>query len=539
MTLSLYPSYTPVNPQIRKQRQGRVHGGLVVKDRYDDELENKRNNSPEIKRIESQMEAWRIRGYSPSSTLLNNIQEVMKSINRLPGKLRSVAMGSIRGFKIDHKHVFNWLPGIQGHIEKLRNKSTERVDYIDYDEGTIPVRFVHYTIAKPKAKDGKFHIVMFGDPGYPNGTLDYNIHASRYLSKQNEEPIDAVLLTGDLLYASNEHDKQSSFLHDGDARLMGMNVLRPYHTFIRDKTPVFKCLGNNDIADGQGDALLNYMNLPHYYQVTFGDDSYGDALDLFVLDEASFSQRDAKDLDQKEKTTFYTHQSKRLIAEQQHWLKEAIDQSVREHPDRRRVILKHFPANGISASVKDKFYMAARLFTLGESYWKVDGILTGHEHQYANIDLTYKNDANRYNADSDTSSQDLFNSPLKKSVPQITLGSSSHVEPLSVKEAALKQDVGFVRTGDDNRLMPPMDPNMLALYTGFLWLTAESNDHSDDGEAHVVSHFVQPPMTLSGSFWGSRVMSGLHTSNDKDDGYHPNYFKVFDRTELKQRDPST
>ncbi|XVJ51006.1 MAG: hypothetical protein HEQ32_02510 [Vampirovibrio sp.] len=450
--------------------------------------------------------------YALSPSWHTNVERLKYWILDLGTQIRSNTMGSIRNIRYNFEPVMNRLmPGIQDWINQDL-KVRDDTKTIKIGTKVIPVRFVQYHLKKAKNADGIFRVPFFGDTGYPNSTLQYNIDGSIALAKAQGHQMDAAIILGDLLYPPNEHYRNNTAYDSGDVRLMWRHVGKPFQHFIRNKTPVFSVLGNNDAQLGQEDVLAHFMSVPRYYQV-----SLGDSADLFFLDENAFSTIQAKNMDQLYKTNHFTEAYTALKEAQLYWLEAALKESKAKHPDRKRIILKHFPDIPADPHVADHPFMVQKRHTFDrfltdEATYGVTGVMNGHEHHMAMQSLSHT-------VDEAGQVQAVPNPTL-----HFTLGSTSHGEPLP---AHMKNHTYIAQRMINTAMASPQSPSLIQTDTGFGLLEVNPTT----GEIHI--NFIQPPLTNDTYYHGERVNVGeMDPEDEHGDRYRLILRMLFERGAL-------
>lgn len=445
------------------------------------------------------------------------VRKIAYDVLGFPSKALGLVMGGIRGVRINHKHVFNWLPGIQGHINKLHtvNKNLKTGELlapykVRVRENMVEVPFHHYQIDKPRSADGRWRLAVFGDPGYKNATLDANTAGYRALMEQQGHKTDAVILLGDVLYAANQRDKHNAFLKSGDMRLLRSNLYEPYKPFIKEKVPLLYTVGNNDSDMGHEDALLAYLNQPRYYQVSLGNDA-----DLFVVDTASWSASAAEKLDHRYNTTRYSTLWEEYATAQQHWLKLVTANSKRDFPERKRILINHFPISSNDDSKKAGFGIPRREYfeelINNRQVYGIDGVINGHEH------LASAKSLGVYDTLTSLVTGNNIPEP-ENSILQFTNGCTSHYEPNDIKNAHL-QIPNFARLeANTNRHLKSQPIEALSSNTGFGLLEFAP------GKGWYSQ--VSIPMSNSTYYHGHQLDPGERFDNSPNNQEHPNRFKV-------------
>jgi hypothetical protein len=484
-------SLSPVAPSVlSRQRTGATVASPEMQ-RFLQSLQE----SPDWKASEHLMQdAAKHLNYALSPSWHTTLERLKYWILDLGTQIRSNAMGSIRNIRYDFEPVMNrFMPGIQDWINQDL-KVRDDTKTIKIGTRSIPVRFVQYHLKKAKNADGVFRVSFFGDTGYPNSTLQYNIDGSIALAKARGHHIDAAIILGDLLYPPNEHYRDNTAYDSGDARLMWRHVGKPFQQFVRHKIPIFSVLGNNDAQVGQEDVLAHFMSVPRYYQV-----SLGDSADLFFLDDNAFSTIQAKDMDRLHKTTHFTEAYTALKEAQLHWLDLALKESKAQHPDRKRIIIQHFPNMKTDPHAADSSFMAQRRRTLDrfltdEATYGVAGVMNGHEHHMAMQSLSHTVDeAGQVHA-------------VPNPTLHFTLGSTSHCELLP---AYMKNQAYVAQRMMNMGLAPPQSPSLIQTDTGFGLLEVNPST----GEIHI--NFIQPPLTNDTYYHGERVNVGEMAPEDE------------------------
>jgi 3',5'-cyclic AMP phosphodiesterase CpdA len=147
---------------------------------------------------------------------------------------------------------------------------------------------------------------------------------------------DAIVTTGDNVYPY------------GSQEFLEFSWARPFGWVDEDELPVYPTLGNHDVDADDGEAVMEYFDMPgRYYSVTFGN------ADVFLLDGTRASD-----------------------AEQLAWLEDGLASSQA----RWQIAVTHFPP--YSCSRKGGDAAALENFVPLFSEYGVDLVLSGHEHNY-------------------------------------------------------------------------------------------------------------------------------------------------------------
>jgi predicted phosphodiesterase len=535
----------PVHAATVQKRQGRN----LSTDAYKAMLERMKHSDAEWQRMELQVfkrnpktqayeytspglaKAFRAFDFAGKPATMT-LKAIMRRIKRVPLQVRSYVMGTLRGIRFRHQYPFHWMPGIQNHIARLHTVnhhiSTGKKETIVFKGKPLDVPFHHFQLAAPKSKDGTWNIPVFGDPGYPNGTLQANVDTSHILLEQLGYKADAVILTGDVGYASNQRDKPNSLTKSGDTRLLRTNLYEPYKKYLKEKAPLFMSLGNNDSDMGHDVQYLNYLNLPRHYQV-----SLGDKVDLFFVDTATWSPTDARRLDKRYNTTHYSEKWDEYSTIQQHWLNKALEESKTFFPNRKRLIISHFPISPLDES-RSASYVAARrdyfenIINRYETYG-VDGFINGHVHQASAQTLGgYKTMGTMKQPSGADSSLQPDNTVL-----QITNGCSSHYEYPDPKNAFSIDTVHAAQAAFNAPYVKPMPTEALFSDTSFGLLQYK------DGQVTYAQ--VAPPMNEYTCYDGDPVMlgnpyAGPHFRDDQPtDGEHKTWSDASSQLEHVER----
>jgi hypothetical protein len=449
--------------------------------------------------------------YTNKSTWKRRLEGIVYGIKRLWTRLRSDVMGLIRGIRVNHKHIMNrFMPGIQDWIHKGL-KTQNAVEMIKVKGRSIPVHFITFELPKAKSADGVHRIAIFGDPGFNNATLEMNVDGSIALANDKKQALDAVFLTGDSLYSPNEYDKNNARRSSGDTRSFHSNIGAVYQDFIKNRIPVFSPMGNNDNDQGHAAAFANYMSLPRYFKVVAGD------CEFFFVDETSMSTLEVSNLDKRFKTTHYTQEAHDLKEAQLHWLDKALSESKQAHPNRKRILVKHFPVVFTNPEVNDKNYYALRrtsfdpFFENHEKYG-LTAVLNGHEHLFGAAKIDHIMGA------------DGIPKPLERVISQYTLGSSSHTEPWASHEAYMcdwEKRTWFER----NTLRLPQTPGALWSDTGFGMIEVDGSPTEDGKPANVWMNYIKPPAGRGLHYHGSEV-NPINPGDEE----HPDRFRLIYRS---------
>ena len=448
--------------------------------------------------------------YTDKASWKTRLEALAYWVKNLWVRLRSDVMGMIRGIRFNHKHIMNrFMPGIQDWIHK-ELKTQNRIEMHSVRGRSIPVHFTTFELPKPKSPDGAYHLALFGDPGFQNSTLQMNVDGSIALAKTKGQKIDAVILTGDVLYATNEYNKNNARRSSGDSRSFWSNVGAVYNQFIKEKVPIFTAIGNNDADQGHTDAFAKFMSLPRYFNLIAGD------VEFFFVDETIMSAADMTALDKLHKTTHYTQTAKDLNEAQLYWLDKALRESKQAHPNRKRILVKHFPMVSSYPEVNDKPYLSIRhgsfdKFFENEEAYGLSALINGHEHHFADTDISYG------------IGKDGVPVRLKKGIPQLTLGSGSHAEQPPTK-AAYMYDWQMLKSRATNTLMLHEPPSALFIDTGFGMLDIQVPS-ANQVASKVWMNFIKPPTAEQIFYQGSKVAP----LNPGDDVEHPDCFRLLYR----------
>jgi hypothetical protein len=407
-------------------------------------------------------------------------------------RLRSDIMGLIRGIRINHQHIMNrFLPGIQDWIHTtLKQHTVSKV--IQVNGHSVPVHFTTFELPKAKSADGIHRIAIFGDPGYSNAMLQLNVDGSIAIAKAQGNKLDAAFLTGDCLYSPNQHNKNNASRGSGDSRSFHSNVGAVYDWFIKHKVPIFTCIGNNDSDQGHAEAFAHYMSLPRYYKVIAGDTEF------FFVDENVMSSKDIIELNKRFKTTHYTEEADKIHAAQQYWLETALSESKQQHPERKRIIVKHFPIVSSDPQTNELAYLDLRRtsfdrFFANPKEYGVTGVLNGHEHGMAVNTITH------------TMGEDGTAQALPQPIQQLTLGSSSHCEPPETGQSYMNDPHKLAWRGQ-NSLGLPQTPGALWVDPGFGLLELEK------GSSPKIS-FIKTPTDVY--YHGEEIVRALGNENNR------------------------
>lgn len=101
------------------------------------------------------------------------------------------------------------------------------------------------------------HLAAAGDSGDSGRRLDST--AAAIAAVGSDEPFDALLLLGDLVYPSGDPDR------------LDATVFQPFSAVIDQGSDLLAILGNHDIKDGRDDEMLSMLGMPgRWWSRTYG-----------------------------------------------------------------------------------------------------------------------------------------------------------------------------------------------------------------------------------------------------------------------------
>lgn len=187
---------------------------------------------------------------------------------------------------------------------------------------------------EPYANPPLLRFAIAGDTGDAGGTLDGVSHAVTVM--EDDDPYDALLLLGDLVYPA------------GDPTQLQQVVFDPFADVLADGTELLAVLGNHDVKSGQGDTIMAELGMPGDYWAH----EYGDVLFVGLDTTAMDDPAQLEFLEQALSTTTAT------------W----------------RIVLMHHPP--YSAGYQGSNTTARERFTPIFERYGVQLVLSGHDHDY-------------------------------------------------------------------------------------------------------------------------------------------------------------
>jgi hypothetical protein len=451
----------------------------------------------------------------------NAMAGLLFHMETMASDLRSVLHGTVRQWAFQARHPSTtplWrheltLLGLRlPRIQNLKPWRQHQVKTLSVQNALTnqweqrPIHFNTFNIHQPNSK-GQFELLMLGDPGYYNATNQYMADAAMAYGQHHNgsKPFQAVLGLGDFLYPNNEQDEPSALLQSGAPQLLWSNIGRPYQAYFKQGIPLLATLGNHEIKGGHGDLFLHYLDTPPYYKV-----SVGKHLDVFVLDETVWGVNDFMAQNKNSKTTEPMRQAMARRNDQLAWLKAAVAESRAQNPNKKLLIMGHYPLNPIDGTKTAKF-VHDRHDALDPIIreFGIDGIIHGHVHQYSYSTYAHTN----------TRCEGL--QPLEKPYFQLGFGSGVHYEAPTGKFSWVA-DPNTRHERLKHSVVPPTNSDALHLSTGFTTLSV------DETTRKLTFRFIQPPCGRNTYYRGQRINPGLMGANEE----HPNTFKVLHQVTL-------
>jgi hypothetical protein len=293
-------------------------------------------------------------------------------------QVRSKVMGAFRS----QEWLYSLLPPVQRISDDSANNNNRYTVSIqakplpDLLGKTVEnVRLVRYNFTTPRSEDGIFRIAGFGDIGYVSPARDLNFTAAEALPKAltkktgKETAWDAVLLMGDNVYSEGNAalSKQDTRNKSGHPDGFWSDIGKPFQPFIEDSIPVFTTLGNHDVRSVKQQAMLQYLNLPcPHYRISFGADEQGKhaTAEIFVMDLTLWGDDVPK---AQPLVPNIVNEAIPAISEQNAWILAELEDSMRNSPHAKRMILAHYPIFQQDKSANSAHMNQFRT-TMGEIY---------------------------------------------------------------------------------------------------------------------------------------------------------------------------